>query len=88
MSEKTYPYTAWVLLPSFKPKLETFVCHASYGHEEVQTGKWYLPDAIYETKAKAIAAGREKIKTQLADLEKRREKLNKKIASLDKAERE
>lgn len=88
MSEKTYPYKAWVLMPSFKPKLETFVLKTSYGHEESQTGKWYRPCDIYETKADAIAAGRETAREQQADIDKRQAKLNRRIASLDKAERE
>lgn len=88
MSDKNYPYQAWVLMPSFKPKLETFVRHISYGHEEAKTGKWYWPDAIYETKELAIEEGRKKVKEQQADIDKRQEKLNKRIAALDKAERD
>jgi hypothetical protein len=88
MSEKTYPYQAWVLMPSFRPKLETFVCRVSYGDDESQSGKWYMPSSIYETKADAIAAGRKILIEQQAKIDKRQANLNRRKAALDKAEHE
>ncbi len=61
MAERTYPYEAWVLQPSFKPKLVKFV--AEYGSrrfpgEVAAGGKFYRPSEIFATKADAIAGGR------------------------------
>lgn len=88
MSEKTYPYQAWVLMPSFKPKEVELVARARLDWEESSTGKWYHHTELHPSKAEAIAAGWEKIRIQQADIDKRQAKLNKRIVELDKAERE
>lgn len=88
MSEKTYPYQAWVLMPSFKPKEVELVARARLDWEESSTGKWYHHTELHSSKAEAIAAGWEKIKIQQADIDKRRENLNKRINQLEKDERE
>lgn len=89
--ERTYPYSAWVLQPSFKPKEVTFVRHSTnwngsedYGCE-TQSGKCYQRSQIHPTKAAAIAFGREEVKRMQGDLDKKQASLNKKTESLDKA---
>ncbi len=88
MSERTYPYKAWVLQPSFKPAEVELVCNYGLHHDEAAKGKIYhVERSLYPTKAAAIAAGREKIDEQRADIAKRIERINKRAAALDKAER-
>lgn len=94
MSERTYPYKAWALMPSFKiVEVELVECYGSWGRymewDKASSGKSYNADRdLHPTKAAAIAAGRKKIDEQQADIAKRLERINKRIAALDKAERE
>ena len=86
-----FPYNAWVLQPSFKPKEVTLIeekrwygdrCHL------LDTVKAYLFSEIYPTKQAAIVAGRERIDKQREELNKRRERIDKRAAALDKAEQQ
>ena len=94
MSERTYPYKAWALMPSFKPVEVELV--KSYGRwscdadwDRASNGKAYNAEHdLYHSKAEAIAAGRKKLDEQRADIAKRLERINKRAAALDKAERE
>ncbi len=94
MPKRIYPYKAWVLLPSFKPKeVELVRVYGSYGlyaeYDQSANGKLYHAEHdLHPTKAAAIAVGRERVAAQQADLAKRQERLNKRIAALDKAERD
>ncbi|WP_312141258.1 hypothetical protein [Stutzerimonas nitrititolerans] len=94
MPERTYPYKAWVLMPSFKiVEVELVECYGSWGRymewDKASSGKSYNVERdLYPTKAAAIAVGRERVAAQQADLAKRQERLNKRIAALDKAERD
>lgn len=92
MSDKKrkYPYQAWMLQPSFKP-VEVTVTESAYAHsytdwDVLSTGKPVHINLLHPTKAAAIAAGREAVAKAEADLVKRRQNLDKKIAQLDKAE--
>lgn len=94
MSERTYPYKAWVLMPSFKPvEVELIASYSGFwsksqSFEKTATGKVYeIGTELFPNKAAAIAAGRKKIDEQQADIAKRLERINKRIAALDKAER-
>lgn len=93
MSERTYPYKAWALLPSFTPvEVELVESYSYWGPYQdwdiTQKGKAFNAKRdLYPTKAAAIAAGRKKIEEQQADIAKRLERINKRIAALDKAER-
>lgn len=89
MSARTYPYKAWVLMPSFKPVEVELVRNYGVYYDETANGKIYhIEHSLHPTKAAAIAAGRKKIDEQQADIAKRLERINKRIAALDKAERE
>lgn len=87
----TYPFQAWVLMPSFKPKEVTIVkqyISSSPEYQESASSSLYHKDDLYPSKAIAIATGRELLVKQKATLDKRLETLNKKQAALDKAEAE
>lgn len=90
MSNRVYPRTVWVLMPSFKPmEVEVVsdygVSYHDYG-DVTAKGKVYAPAAMHETKKKAIAAGRAEVERVRADIAKRTDNMNKRIAALDKAE--
>ena len=86
----TYPYTAWVLQPSFKPKEVTFVKHdegwsgEDYGCKS-ESGKVYSRVAIHATKADAITFGHAEVRRMQLALDKKQESLNKKREALTKA---
>lgn len=91
MSSRVYPRTVWVLMPSFKPVAVEVVnpygefWGKDYGDVTV-TGKRYALNQMHESKESAIAVGRLEIAKQYADIAKRTDNMNKRIAALDKAE--
>lgn len=90
MEKRNYPYKAWVLMPSFTPKQVELVSRA-YEHsypeyDTTATGKDYHVVDLHATKEAAIAEGRARLADQVADLEKRAERIEKRKAALDKAE--
>lgn len=90
MSNRVYPRTVWVLMPSFKPMaVEVVKKYGSPYHDYgdlTAKGKCYAVAAMHDSKEEAIARGRDKIRILRADLAKRTETMNKRIAALDKAE--
>lgn len=91
MSTRTYPYKAWTLQPSYKP-VEVEIVKPSYPHsaiyadwDDTQSGKSYHVHMLHPTKEAAIAFGRSEIERQRKALAERHEKLDKKVAALDKA---
>lgn len=91
MSKRQYPRQAWVLLPSFKPKEVTIT--KPYGSmssvedwDMADSGKSYHKDSLFPSMAEAISHGRDQVEKLKADLAKRQDTLNKRIAALDKAE--
>jgi hypothetical protein len=90
MSNRVYPRTVWVLMPSFKPMAVEVVSaygvsYYDYG-DVTAKGKRYAVAAMHETREQAIATGRYEIERLRADIAKRTETMNKRIAALDKAE--
>ncbi len=92
MAEKrTYPYTAWMLQPSFKPVEVTIVAAAwpespAYSNwEHTDKKKAVNLSDLFFSKSEAIDDGWERIKKQQADLDKKQENLNKRRAALEKA---
>lgn len=90
MSKRIYPRTVWVLQPSFKPVAVTVVkSYDSWSSDDygdiTEKGKIYAISAMHETKEEAIRIGRCEIERQHADITKRTEAMNKRIAALDKA---
>lgn len=88
--ERTYPYKAWTLLPSFKPvEVELVGRYASYSHQDygdrTAKGKVYALGDIFLSKENAIAAGWLRIEKQASNLAKSLETLEKKRVALRKA---
>lgn len=83
----TFPYTGWVLMPSFKPVELTFVerLSHSYGWHKAHNGKIYSIWKIFSCKQAAIDAGHAELLKQQKALEKRQTNLNKRRAALEKA---
>lgn len=84
---RTYPFKAWILMPSYKPVQVEFV--GPWWNEDwhrAEGGKSVHVSDNWHTKAEAIAVGRQRIAEQEAKLQKSLEKLAKKRAALDKAE--
>lgn len=89
----TFPYTAWVLTPSFKPVAVTFVRFRyqcpSYGSlHETDAGKTYRTKNIHQTRAAAIVWGFTDLAEQQAAIDKKQQNLYKRRAALDKASKE
>ena len=86
----TFPYTGWVLMPSFKPKQEQFV--KVYG-DYVNKHDWHITDKgktvhigdIHPSKQAAIAVGHARLQQQQNDLDKKQANINKRRAALEKA---
>jgi hypothetical protein len=90
MAERSYPYKAWTLMPSFKPvEVEFREKYASWSFQDygdvTTTGKLVARVDIFPTKDAAIAGGWERIHAQEAVLEKRMAAISKKRAALAKA---
>jgi hypothetical protein len=88
MSDRTYPYTAWVLTPSYNVKqIEVTKCYG-YPHREhdvSSTGKLYHISDLYKSRGDAIRAGFDRCDAQQVDLRKRQERLDKRFGALEKA---
>lgn len=91
MTNRIYPRTVWVLHPSFKPvAVEVVKKYGSPYHDYgdlTEKGKCYSVAAMHETKAEAIQVGRWEVERLRADIAKRTETMNKRIAALDKSEK-
>lgn len=86
-AKRQYPFSAWVLMPSFKPVEIEFVS-SSWNPEwsRTESGKRVHCKDHWHTKAEAIAVGRQRIADKEAALQKSLEKLAKYRSALDKAE--
>lgn len=84
MSEKEYPFKAWVLMPSFAPKeIELVEGSATVaGYHITASNKYYHESQLFESKRAAIANGWSRIDELQAALEKRAESISKKKSSL------
>ena len=89
MTEKTYPYRAWVLQPSFKPvQIEIVAEYSSWGGhtwEQSATKKLYNSKELHESEEAAIAYGWKEVERIQTNLDQRHENLRKKRAALNKA---
>ncbi|KAF1698321.1 hypothetical protein CSC62_05275 [Pseudoxanthomonas jiangsuensis] len=83
---RTYPYKAWVIQPSGKPKevtlVETYDSWLDVSWDISDSGKSYHIDNLHPTKDAAIAAGLDALDAQQANLTKRQTTLEKKRATL------
>lgn len=88
---KTYPYKAWILQPSFKPVEVVFEkkyeCFGGYEYGDLTiAGKLVHRGDIFESKDSAIAEGFLRLEKQQSDLDQRQAKIEKKRATLNKAQ--
>lgn len=89
MSNRTYPYQAWVLMPSFKPSEVTIEgpYHKYWSHERdvTSSGKSYALTELYPNKDAAIDAGSILLDKQEAALSKKQANIDKRREALRKA---
>ncbi|MGE8446614.1 MAG: hypothetical protein ACN6O1_10385 [Comamonas sp.] len=81
----TFPYTGWVLMPSYKPKPEQFVKSFRATHHVTDKGKYVHLSEIYVSMTQAINAGTKHLSEQQAALDKKQANINKRRAALEKA---
>lgn len=94
MPERTYPYKAWALLPSFKPVEVELTARLNeswdYGKKASGTAldgepRLFHIDSLSLTKAAAIEVGRKRVATMQANLDKTQKNINNRSRALDKA---
>lgn len=89
MTQKTYPYTTWRLLPSFRPT--QVVIKGQYpNHPEwllTDTGRILGVSEVFDTHADAIAAGRAKLVVMSDKYRAMGVSIQKKTQVLDAAEK-
>lgn len=88
--ERSYPYKAWVLMPSFKPaEVELVKKYESYSFLDygdlTATGKCYQRGEIYATKEDALTGGHLRLEKSRAQIAKLQAGHDKKLAALKKA---
>jgi len=85
MSDTTYPFTAWVLTPSFAPKQVELVRGSYYADwHSTEAKKNYHDSELYTSKEVAIEAGWRRLDEQTSALKKKADNINKKKATLTK----
>jgi len=91
-SNKTFPYTAWRLMPSFKPAAVEIVGRYSgprswlRRHVECSKGKTYEPRDLFDSKREAIEWARGQLNLKQAAADKVQANIDKKRAEIAKAE--
>jgi hypothetical protein len=87
--DKQVPFTAWRLMPSFRPAEVTLVKSDNYwsrvGYEDANR-KWFPCGELWETKAEAIAEGRRRLSDLQERIDRNQKSVDKRKAALDKAE--
>jgi hypothetical protein len=90
MAKKKFPYQGWILMPSFTLKELTFVKSATMTDDwhasSERSLKYYDVSEIHKTKSEAISAGRNRLEKLRENLKKRAASIEKWQAALDKAE--
>jgi hypothetical protein len=85
MTDRTYPFTAWVLGGTFIPKEISLVEKSHYSEYHIdKKGKYHFEGNLFETKEDAIKRGHELLVDQEARMEKARSVIAKKRANLEK----
>ena len=90
MTQKTHPYTAWRLLPSFKPTQVVIAREYSANHPYwlvTDTGRILGVTEVFDTHADAIAAGRAKLEVMSDQYRAMGVSIYKKTQALDAAEK-
>lgn len=85
MADRKYPYVAWHLPPSFKPKQLELVSNHWEGWDKTASGSSYRVSDLYSTLGAAIEAGRARLRDMEEDLAKRKANLDKRREQIEKA---
>lgn len=83
-----YPFTAWRLLPSFKPVEVELVKGEKWFDvqwSEDASGKSFRNSDLFGSKELAIKEGRSRLQEQQVAIDKKQANINKRLAVLDKA---
>lgn len=86
MSDRTYPYRAWLLTRNFQP-LEIELVGQGYAnsfYDRTQAGRNYHVDELFASKAAAIECGEVKLAGLEAELVKRQACLHKRQMELQR----
>lgn len=86
MSDRTYPYTAWLLTRNFQLLEVELVDQgfANSAYDRTDKGRNYHVDELFLTKARAIAFGEAKLATLAKELERRQRGLLKRRLELQR----
>jgi hypothetical protein len=73
MSQKSFPYTAWVLTTAYKVRKVTIASHYkpvgnNFTVAVSDTDVWYQTHMVFGSKQEAVAAGIEKLEAREASL--------------------
>lgn len=93
MTERTYPYSAWVLTPQFNPVKKNFVSayksfsQGDYG-DNTDGGVLYSRASIFLSREAAIKWAKTDIDRQQSAIDKKQDNLEKRKANIAKADQE
>lgn len=85
MAEQTFPYTGWVLMPSFTQKAVVFVKpygSSTFSGHISEGGKYYSTGSIYASREEAIAAGVKQLEALDARIKKMTATRDKRLRNL------
>lgn len=89
--ERSYPYKAWILMPSFKPVevefVEQYISFVEDYGDRAEKGKIYRRDEIFASKQLALNGGYLRLEKHRAQIAKLQAGYDKKLAALKKAEK-
>lgn len=90
MTTRTYPYKAWILMPSFKPVEVSFVkaysSFSGYDYGDITSaGKTCAVNDIHATKEAAMEVGHARLEALRGKIERMQLGHDKKLAALKKA---
>lgn len=93
MTARTYPYSAWVLTPQFKPVQKNFVsAYESWSQEDygdnTDGGALYPRASIFLSREDAIKWAKTDIERQQSAIDKKQANLEKRKANIAKADQE
>lgn len=86
MSDRTYPYSAWLLTRNFQLLEVELVGQgfANSAYDRTDKGRNYHVDELFLTKAEAVAFGEAKLAALAGELERRQEGLMKRRLELQR----
>lgn len=86
--DRTYPFTAWRLMPSFEPVQIEIVRQYSDLHPEWlydANGRIYIDSTLFSTKDEAVADGRSRVEAMVKKYHSLGQSIEKRSRALDAA---